>query len=143
MSAKHDDGLRARMAALAKMKINGLRAAYTRATGKPANRLGRDALIKMLASSPAPTQAPATGKQPRAAKAKQGHPRLPAPGSTIERVFKGRTIRVEVTPDGLRCEGKEWSSLTALALHLTGYKAVSGPAFFGLAKPATPKGTKE
>lgn len=141
MSAQHDDGVAARMAMLSKMKINELRATYTRTTGKPANRLGRDALIKTLASAPA--QAPATGKRPRAAKAKQGDPRLPAPGGTIERVFKGRTIRVEVTPDGLRCEGKGWSSLTALALHLTGYKAVSGPAFFGLTKPATPKGTKE
>jgi hypothetical protein len=141
MTKTNDDGLRARMATLAKKKINELRAAYTRTTGKPANRLGRDALIKTLASL-SDDAAPAAEKPTRASKAKRNDAR-PAIGSTIEKTFKGKKIRVEVTADGFRCENKTWSSLTALALHLTGYKAISGPAFFGLAKPATPKGTKE
>lgn len=146
MSAQHDDGVAARMATLSKKKINELRAAYTRTAGRPANRLGRDALIKTLAAqsnnaAPAAKE-PAAEKPTRTTKAKRNDAR-PAIGSTIERTFKGKRIRVEVTADGFRCENKAWTSLTALALHLTGYKAISGPAFFGLARPATPKGKKE
>ena len=63
----------------------------------------------------------------------------PKPGTTLTKTFKGKTITVKVTDDGFVCRGKTWKSLTALALHVTGYKAVSGPSFFGLAGP---KGAK-
>lgn len=59
----------------------------------------------------------------------------PKPGSKIEKTFKGKKITVQVTEDGFRYGGKTFASLTALAMHITGYKAVSGPRFFGLVEP--------
>ena len=148
MTKSSNDGLAARMATLAKKKINELRAAYTRTTGKPANRLGRDALIKTLASAPA--EAP-PAKQPKAAtpvptaerKTGARDPRLPAPGTVLRREYKGATHEVTVNAEGFTFRGKPYRSLTAVAKVVTGYPSISGTAFFGVAKPATPKGTKE
>ncbi len=56
-------------------------------------------------------------------------------GTVIEKTYKGKTIKVTVTDEGFRYGGKTYSSLTALAIHITGYKAVSGPRFFGLVGP--------
>lgn len=143
---KNDDGLRARMATLTKQKINELRAAYTRTTGKPANRLGRDALIKTLAASGADA-APAA-KAPtveRKATTRTRDPRLPAPGTTIEREYKGKRYKVEVLERGFRHDGKEWRSLTAIAKAVTGYASISGTLFFGIShrKGAEPKPATE
>ena len=68
--------------------------------------------------------------------AKARDPRLPAPGGVIEKVYKNQKITVQVTETGFTYDGAEYSSLTALALKITGYRAVSGPRFFGLVKPA-------
>lgn len=65
-------------------------------------------------------------------------PRLPAPGTTITRRYKGRELRVEVLDAGFRFEGETFRSLTAAALRATGYKAISGPHFWKTAaRPAT------
>lgn len=64
---------------------------------------------------------------------------LPAPGTTIERVYKEKTYRVEVLEQGFRFDGREWRSLTAIAKEITKAPAISGPRFFGLAKPAAGK----
>ena len=69
---------------------------------------------------------------PESPKARVRDPRLPAAGSVITRSFKGAEIKVTVLEDGFRYEGKEFRSLTALALQITGYPAISGPAFFRL-----------
>lgn len=68
-------------------------------------------------------------------------PRLPAPGTTITRTFKGRELRLTVLDEGFRFEGETYRSLTATALKATGYPAISGPHFWKLdAVPAaTPK----
>jgi len=93
MSAHKDDGLAARMAALARRKINDLRAEYTRATSKPANRLGRDALIKTLATMEA---APTPAKSPPATqRERERDPRLPAPGGSV------RHVRRALSPEEL------------------------------------------
>jgi len=59
-----------------------------------------------------------------------------ATGDVIEKTFKGKTVRVTRDADGFHYDGKVWRPLTAIALAATGYKAISGPAFFGLAKKA-------
>ena len=65
-------------------------------------------------------------------------PRLPAPGTTITRTFKGKELRLTVLDDGFRFEGEVYKSLTATALRATGYPAVSGPHFWKLdAQPTT------
>jgi len=57
-------------------------------------------------------------------------PRLPAPGTTITRRYKGRDLRVTVLDEGFRFEGETFRSLTAAALRATGYTHISGPHFW-------------
>ncbi len=64
--------------------------------------------------------------------------RLPLPGTLLQRQWKGRTILVEVLPEGFRFENQCYPSLSAVALGATGTRW-NGLAFFGL----TGKGRKE
>lgn len=146
----HGAALRARLIALARLPLPRLRKEYEAALSKPPGDLGKDALIKALAERPAtplskaPTATPEpkpareepkpkrVAPAPRPRKPRERNPRLPPIGGVIEKTFRGTAIRVEVTADGFAYDAKPWPSLTALALHLTGYPAVSGPAFFGL-----------
>jgi len=57
--------------------------------------------------------------------------RLPLPGTLLTREWKGRTILVEVLPDGFRFENHCYPSLSAVALAATGTRW-NGLAFFGL-----------
>jgi hypothetical protein len=77
----------------------------------------------------------------KTARAPMRDPRLPAPGSTIERVYKGRAIRVAVLEKGFRLGKREFSSLSALARHVTGAASINGPLFFRLSTPAAAKRT--
>ena len=73
-------------------------------------------------------KAPKAPKQPRA----QAKPdRCPPKGESFVRRYKGDDIKVTVREDGtFGCGGEQYPSLTALALKITGAKAISGPAFF-------------
>jgi len=55
------------------------------------------------------------------------------PGMTLQRVYKGNTIRVKVLAEGFECEGQRYKSLTAVAKAITG-KHWNGHHFFGLRK---------
>ena len=57
-------------------------------------------------------------------------PRLPAPGGTVERRYKGRDIVVKVREEGFEYEGKLYKSLSAIAHEVTGTKW-NGFLFFG------------
>ena len=57
----------------------------------------------------------------------------------IERVYKKQTYTVEVIERGFKYDGREWRSLTAIAKEITKAPAISGPRFFGIAKPAAGK----
>ena len=61
--------------------------------------------------------------------------RLPLPGALLSRKWKGRTILVEVLAQGFRCENRAYSSLSAIAVAVTGTRW-NGLAFFGLTRPA-------
>lgn len=144
MNTKSDDGLRARMATLLKTPVPTLRKRLA-ATGQDPAGLSRDALVKALASTEAPAAA-TTAKAPKAGR-KSGlrDARLPAPGTTIEREYKGKRYKVEVLERGFRHDGKEWRSLTAIAKAVTGYASISGTLFFGIShrKGAEPKPATE
>ena len=56
-------------------------------------------------------------------------------GAHLVREWNGRTYQVEVVEGGFRMDGKDWSSLSALARHITG-TTWSGPRFFGLTRRA-------
>jgi hypothetical protein len=64
---------------------------------------------------------------------KQHDPRLPMAGSVLRRSWKGRTILVEVLPNGFRYEGRHYPSLSNIAVEITGTRW-NGFAFFGLTR---------
>ena len=72
-------------------------------------------------------------------------PRLPKPGTTIERTYKGKKLLVRVLDDGFEYQGKPYRSLSALAMAITGAKAINGYLFFRLGDYAKPvrRGAKE
>ena len=61
--------------------------------------------------------------------------RLPLPGTLLSRKWKERTILVEVLAKGFRCENRHYSSLSAVAVAITGTRW-NGLAFFGLTRTA-------
>ena len=65
-----------------------------------------------------------------AAKARRD-PRLPAPGTTLERSYQGQTITVAVLEDGFEYNDKNYASLSAIAHEVTGTRW-NGYLFFGL-----------
>jgi hypothetical protein len=58
-------------------------------------------------------------------------PRLPKPGTLLSRAFKGHQIVVKVLDVGFSFEGKEYKSLSAIAVEVTGTRW-NGFQFFGL-----------
>jgi len=62
---------------------------------------------------------------------RQPDSRLPLPGAMLRRKWKGRTILVEVLAKGFRYENQQYTSLSAIALAVTGTRW-NGLAFFGL-----------
>ena len=60
--------------------------------------------------------------------------RLPLPGALVSRKWKGRTILVEVLGKGFRYENRHYTSLSAIAVAVTGTRW-NGLAFFGLTRP--------
>ena len=102
----------------------------------------RPAKAKKPAARKAPAKRATKASKPKAtaptapSTTKPRDPRLPAAGSVIEKTYKGKALRVEVRDVGFRHDGKEWSSLTAIAMAVTGAKSINGPLFFGIAKRA-------
>lgn len=60
--------------------------------------------------------------------------RLPMPGALLTRVYRGRTIRVRVMPNGFDYEGTVYRSLSAVAQAVTGAHW-NGYLFFGIQLP--------
>lgn len=60
-------------------------------------------------------------------------PRLPPPGSYVERLYKGQMIRALVMTDGFEYEGKRYRSLSKLATDITGV-SYNGFVFFRLGR---------
>ncbi len=67
---------------------------------------------------------------------RQRDSRLPKVGTTMERVYKGKKLLVRVTENGFEYQGKPYRSLSALAMAITGAKAMNGYLFFQLGKYA-------
>ena len=61
--------------------------------------------------------------------------RLPLPGTLLSRKWKGRTLLVEVLANGFRYENRHYSSLSAIAVAITGTRW-NGLAFFRLMRAA-------
>lgn len=145
--------LAARLAALSKRSTKELRAAYEKQHGRSPTGFSRTALIKALATAPTsapptkaatPKQAPPAPATPTTARKTGAHdPRLPAPGTVLERSFKGKVHKVTVRADAFEYAGKEYRSLTAAAKAATGYPSISGTLFWGIAKASAPRKAKK
>jgi hypothetical protein len=101
-----------------------------------AKELARDADIRM--SPPRELNMPSAPPGLRTACAKlvvERDPRLPAPGTLLPRVFKGREHIVTVLPNGFEYEGEVYRSLSAIAHAITG-SHWNGYHFFGLVRPS-------
>ena len=61
--------------------------------------------------------------------------RLPLPGALLTRKWKGKTVLVEVLAKGFRYENRHYTSLSAIAVAITGTRW-NGLAFFGLTRPS-------
>ncbi len=59
--------------------------------------------------------------------------RLPAVGTLLTRVYRGRTLTAKVLADGFEYEGRHYGSLSAVAREATGTRW-NGLLFFGLAR---------
>jgi hypothetical protein len=57
--------------------------------------------------------------------------RLPLPGTLLSRKWKGHAILVEVLQNGFRYDNRHYTSLSAIAVAITGTRW-NGLAFFGL-----------
>lgn len=66
-------------------------------------------------------------------------PRLPAVGTTLERVYNGITHRVERTATDFIYGGRSYRSLSAVASEIIGGKSVNGFLWFGLQPRSAPK----
>ncbi len=81
-----------------------------------------------------PTTKPETPSRTKTAKLQtNADTRVPLPGSTITRVYKGETLEVKVAPAGFEYEGELYKSLSAVAKKITGSHC-NGYLFFRLAK---------
>ena len=92
-----------------------------------------DLRIRMPSAPEPPPQAPERTEVHTFHDGRDG--RLPVPGTTIMRVYQGRTLRVTVLEDGFEFEGERYRSLTAVAKKVTG-SHWNGMLFFGLGKEA-------
>jgi Protein of unknown function (DUF2924) len=93
-----------------------------------AAELANDADLRLY--PPRASQAVPVEKQ-STADAEQPDPRLPLPGHTLSRLYKGRMLHVRVLTKGLEFEGEMYQSLSAVAKAITG-SHTNGYLFFRL-----------
>jgi hypothetical protein len=63
--------------------------------------------------------------------------RIPEPGASLVKTYKGQTIRVVVRSIGFEFNGEQYKSLTAIARAITGQRRMNGFQFFNLGKKGT------
>jgi hypothetical protein len=150
------------LAALRRMTVGDLRARYAELFGETTNSRHKDWLVKRLiwrvqslaegdlserarrraielANDADLRRKPQTPKPPTVSRtktvklARSNESRLPPPGCSIIREYKGRTLEVNVLLNGFEFEGEVFKSLSAVAKHITGSHC-NGYLFFRLTK---------
>jgi hypothetical protein len=91
--------------------------------GRRAAELANDADLRLSAPKPSPRPASRSA-------AGNG---LPAPGTILTRLYKGRLLEVTVLADGFAYGGQRFATLSAVAKQITG-SHWNGFHFFGLTK---------
>jgi len=95
-----------------------------------AEELANDAEVRLTPPKHTPMP-PATGPSVTLDVAASHDSRLPTPGTSLIRKYKGRTIQVNVLRDGFEFDGERYKSLTAVAKAVTGSHC-NGFRFFQL-----------
>jgi hypothetical protein len=98
-----------------------------------AAELANDADIRMKAPTTLALPEPAPERTTTQAVRFQSDERLPPPGTTITRKYKGQTLQVKVLPQGFEYDGEVYASLSAVAKAITGSHC-NGFLFFRLAR---------
>ena len=93
-----------------------------------AAELANDADLRLVPPRSAPAIPTDKGSN---AKRVGGDPRLPSPGQTLRRLYKGRVMQVRILPQGFEFEGAAYRSLSAVAKAITG-SHTNGFLFFRL-----------
>jgi hypothetical protein len=75
----------------------------------------------------------ATAPRPAVGPGPVRDPRLPKPGATMSRPYRGHDIRVTVLEKGFEWQGRPYRSLSAIAREVTGQRW-NGLLFFGLTR---------
>jgi hypothetical protein len=96
-----------------------------------APELANDADIRMNPPTTETMVEPAPERTTTQAVRFQSDDRLPPPGTTITRKYKGQTLQVKVLPQGFEYEGEVYASLSAVAKAITG-SHTNGFLFFKL-----------
>lgn len=68
---------------------------------------------------------------PKVKEPKPRDPRLPEPGTVLEKTYKGETYQVKVLDDGFEYNGTHFRSLSRVACEITG-QIWNGYLFMGL-----------
>jgi Protein of unknown function (DUF2924) len=140
-----DLGISARLVELRTLSMPALRGEWRRLFRRDAPRLSRDQMIRGIAYR---IQENAFGGLPNAVERRlakltatfesEGRIVAPSPprvkrGARLIREWRGRTHVVSVVDNGFEYEGRTFTSLTAIAVEITGARW-SGPRFFGLVR---------
>lgn len=94
-----------------------------------AAELADDSFLRL--GPPKPSSAGATPKPPPVTLPITAGNRRPPPGTLLTRTYKGQLLEIEVLAEGFSYDGERFSSLSAVAKHITG-SHVNGYRFFGL-----------
>lgn len=127
------------LANIESLKTKQLKQKLADLTGKAIRSNNRPYLLRQLTKA-IEEQAAAEARKAKAAKrtkkAKRQErgrdPRLPAPGTVLEREYQDQVIRVKVLADGFEYEGETYRSLSTVAKVATG-TIWNGFLFFGCA----------
>jgi hypothetical protein len=98
-----------------------------------AAELANDADLRRRPPQSPPASAGAAARTRTRLLPRRNDRRLPIPGSTITRVYKGEQLHVKVLPAGFEFEGEVYKSLSAVAKKITGCH-YNGYHFFRLPK---------
>jgi hypothetical protein len=97
-----------------------------------AEELANDADLRFRPPK-APSTTPEPVQAPLGAPAPNGETRSPVQATVLTRVYKGKTLQVNVRPVGFEYEGEVYKSLSAVAKKITGSHC-NGYLFFRLTK---------
>ena len=97
-----------------------------------AEELANDADLRLSAPKPKPLPPPIPSPSAAKRPAPTGNG-LPAPGTILTRLYKGRLLEVTVLADGFGYGGERFATLSAVAKQITG-SHWNGFHFFGLTK---------